>query len=114
MFGLRNAVNENKIPENANPDKVIDIVEKCLDFNKQQKSKRLKTLTTKQMFQRLPIALAKVKVGNISENLLNEIRQIKYSLHRPNLITKRIMLQYNEFNTVIIQNGYYLYEFWKS
>ena len=28
------------------------------------------------MFQRLPIALAQVKPGNTSENLLNEIRQI--------------------------------------
>ena len=28
------------------------------------------------MHQRLPIALAQVKVGNISENLLNEICQI--------------------------------------
>ena len=31
----------------------------------------LKTLTPKQMFQRLPIALAQVKAGNTSENLLN-------------------------------------------
>ena len=29
-------------------------------------------LTPKQILQRLPIALAKVKVGNTSENLLNE------------------------------------------
>ena len=32
------------------------------------------------MFERLPIALVQVKVGNTSENLLNEIRQIIYSL----------------------------------
>ena len=31
----------------------------------------LKTLTTKQMFQRLPIALAQVKAGKNSKNLLN-------------------------------------------
>ena len=36
----------------------------------------LKILTPKQMLQRLPIALAQVKAGNNSENLLNEIRQI--------------------------------------
>ena len=36
-------------------------------------------LTPKQMFQRLPIALAQVKAGNYSERLLNEIRQIVYS-----------------------------------
>ena len=33
------------------------------------------------MFQRLPIALALVKAGNTSANLLNEIRQIIYSLY---------------------------------
>ena len=34
----------------------------------------LKILTPRQMLQRLPIALAQVKSGNNSENLLNEIR----------------------------------------
>ena len=33
-------------------------------------------LTPKQMLQSLPIAIAQVKAGNNSENLLNEIRQI--------------------------------------
>ena len=42
---------------------------------------KLKILTPKQMFQRLPIALAQVKAGNNSENLLNEFRQIVYSLY---------------------------------
>ena len=45
------------------------------------KGKGLKILTPKQMLQRLPIALAQVKAGNNSENLLNEIRQIIYSLY---------------------------------
>ena len=31
------------------------------------------------MLQRLPIALAKVKAGNTSENLLNKMRQIMHS-----------------------------------
>ena len=35
----------------------------------------LKILTPKQMLQRLPIALARAKAGNTSENLLNEVRQ---------------------------------------
>ena len=42
----------------------------------------LKILTPKQMLQRLPIALAQVKADNNSENLLNETRQIVYSLHQ--------------------------------
>ena len=40
----------------------------------------LKILTPKKMLQKLPIALAQVKAGNNSVNLLNEIRQIVYSL----------------------------------
>ena len=42
------------------------------------------------MPQRLPIALAQVKVGNKSENLLNEMRQIIYSLYRAKEITKKM------------------------
>ena len=38
----------------------------------------LKIFTPKQILQRLPIALAQVKAGNNSQNLLNEIRQIIY------------------------------------
>ena len=40
----------------------------------------LKILTPNQMLKRLPIALAQVRAGNNSESLLNEIRQIVYSL----------------------------------
>ena len=42
----------------------------------------LKISTANQMFQRLPIALAQVKAGNNSKNLLNEIRQIVYYLYQ--------------------------------
>ena len=38
---------------------------------KEKQEKGLRVLTPKQMLQRLPIELAQVKVGNISENLLN-------------------------------------------
>ena len=41
------------------------------------------------MPQRLPIALAQIKAGNTSENLLNEIRQIIYSLYRVKEITRK-------------------------
>ena len=47
-------------------------------------------LTPKQMLQRLPIALAQVKVGNNSESLLNEIKQIVYSLYHSKQITKKV------------------------
>ena len=54
------------------------------------KGKGLKILTPKQMIQRLPIALAQVKAGNNSESLLNEIRQIVYSLYQSKQITKKV------------------------
>ena len=50
----------------------------------------LKILTPKQMLQRLPIALAQVKSGNNSESLLNEIRQIVYSLYQSKQIIKKV------------------------
>ena len=52
--------------------------------------KGLKILTPKQMLQRLPIALAQVKAGNNSQNVLNEIRQIVYSLYQSKEITKKV------------------------
>ena len=54
------------------------------------KNKRLKILTPKQFLQRLPIAFAQVKAGNNSGNLLNEIRQIVYSLYQSKEITKKV------------------------
>ena len=50
----------------------------------------LKILASKQMRQGLPIAVAQVKAGNTSESLLNEIRQIIYSLYRAKEITKKV------------------------
>ena len=49
---------------------------------------KLKVLTPKQMLQRLPIA--HVKAGNNSVSLLNEIRQIVYSLYQSKQITKKV------------------------
>ena len=42
----------------------------------------LKILTPKQILQRVPMALAQVKACNNSENLLNEISQLTYSLYQ--------------------------------
>ena len=41
------------------------------------------------MLQRLPRALAQVKAGNNSENLLNKIRQFVYSFYQLKGITKK-------------------------
>ena len=88
MNELRNSINSKEIPRHENPKKVVSVVEKIMEFNKKQKDKGLKTLTPKQMLQRLPIVLAQVKTGNTSENLLNEIKQIIYSLYREKEVTK--------------------------
>ena len=50
----------------------------------------LKILTPKQILQGLPVALAQVKAGNTSENLLNETRQIIYFLYEENEVTKKV------------------------
>ena len=42
------------------------------------------------MLQRLMIALAQIKAGYNSESLLNEIRQIVYSLYQSKEITKKV------------------------
>ena len=42
------------------------------------------------MLQRLLIALAQVKAGNTSEILLNEVRQIIYSLYQVKETTKKV------------------------
>ena len=57
----------------------------------QEKNKKKKLfLTYKQMLETLPVALAQVKAGNNSESLLNEIRQIVYSLYQSKQITKNV------------------------
>ena len=58
----------------------------------------LKIVTPNQMLKRLPIALAQISAGNNSESLLNEIRQIAYSLDRSKEITKKV---YNNINKSI-------------
>ena len=58
--------------------------------NKATEETGLIILTPKQMLQGLPIALAQVKAGNNSENLLTEIRKIVYSLYQSKEITKKV------------------------
>ena len=42
------------------------------------------------MLQRLPIVLAQVRAGNISEKLLNRICQIIYSLYWTKEVTRKV------------------------
>ena len=65
---------------------VIIIIHWFLKRNtKQSKEQDLKANASN-----ISIALAKVKAGNYSENLLNEIRQIVYSLYQSKEITKKV------------------------
>ena len=59
-------------------------------YESKQGGKGLKILTPKQILQRLPIALAQIKAGNNSRSLLNEIRQIVYSLYQLKEMTKKV------------------------
>ena len=81
------------------PSEIIDIVEKIIEFNKQdQQGQGLKILTPDQMLSRLPISLAQLKAGNNSEKLKNQIRQLLYSLYRSKKLTKKI---YNNLINII-------------
>ena len=69
---------------------IFQVSKESQEDEESQEGKGLKILTPNQMLKRLPIALAQVKAGNNSESLLNEIRQIAYSLYRSKEITKKV------------------------
>ena len=109
LTDLRNHSIIKESPDNENPKKRVNIVEKILHFNNKQKVKglsldlahiakisdhwHLKILTPQQMLQRLPIALAQVKAGKTSKNLLNKIRQIIYSFyHKKKKLLKKYII----------------------
>ena len=50
----------------------------------------------------MPIALTQVKAGNTSENLLNQVRQIIYSLYQTKEIIKKVCN--NKMNSIKLQN----------
>ena len=56
------------------------MLKKIIDFDQKQKGKGLKILTPKLMLQRLTVPLIQAKARNTSENLPNEIRQIKKTM----------------------------------
>ena len=74
--------------ETEKPDKILEIVEEILIFNREnwkQQGVGLKILTPNQMISRLPITLAQLKAGNNFE-----IRQLLYSLYRSKKLTKQL------------------------
>ena len=106
LIDLRNPITKNKITENE----IVNILEKILDFSKQQKDKGrpgmltlrpsdlarvakvfdpkgIKILNPKQMLQRIPITLAHVKAGITFENLLDKIYQFIQTFYREKEVT---------------------------
>ena len=72
-------------------EKIIDIVEKILEFHKKiQSGQGLKILAPNQMLSRLLISLAQLNTGTNFEKLKNENRQQLYSLYRSKKLTKNI------------------------
>ena len=63
--------------------------------NRATKGTGLKILTPKKILQTFPKALAQVRACNNSESLLNENRQVIYSLHQSKQIIKKL------YNTII-------------
>ena len=84
--------------ETENPNEIVNIVEKIIEFNRKQSGQGLKILTPDQMLDRLPIYLAQLNAGNNSEELKNEIRQLLYSLYKSKKLTKNI---YKSFIDII-------------
>ena len=79
------------------PDRVVDIFEEILDFNRQnQEGKGLKLLTLEKMLSRLPITL---KAGNTLENLKHEIKQLLYFLDRSKYYLKMETIFMNTENS---------------
>ena len=73
------------------PYNIVKAVKKILDINKHsQEGKGIKILTPNQMLSILPTTLAQLKVGNNSEKLKNEIRQLLNSLYRSKNMTKQL------------------------
>ena len=68
---------------------ILKAERKAVQELKEQEGIGLKILSPKQMLQRLQIALAQIKAGSNSKDLLNEITQIVYSLYQSKEITKK-------------------------
>ena len=60
------------------------------------------------MLQRLTIAFAQVKADSTSENVLNEIRQIIYSLYRAKEIAKNVYNNIMNSIKVKYKNEHYI------
>ena len=86
--------------ETEKPDRILEIVEEIIIFNRENRKQQdsgLKILTPNQMLSRLSITLAQLKAGINSENLKNLVRKLLYSLYR----SKRTKQLYKSLDDII-------------
>ena len=86
---VKNVPKKNKLKSEEN-EKIIDVVEKFFEFDRQKQGQGLKILTANRMLSRLSITLAQLNAGNNSEKLKNEIRQLLYFLYRSKKLTRQL------------------------
>ena len=79
---------DDEQPDTTNMPKLES--EECAAQRRNQQGKGLKILTPNHMLNRFAISLGRLKAGNNSEKLKNEIRKILYSLYRSTKLTKQI------------------------
>ena len=87
---LKNRKDFSEKSESSRKNLILNAFRSGIFLMKEKQGELLIILTSKQMLQHLSIAVAHVKPGNTSENLLNEIRQIIYSLYQSKEITKNV------------------------
>ena len=91
VFKEKSDREKQEFDEQSNNTDIPELESKeSVEQNKKQREVGIKILTPDQMLSRLPITLAKLKAGNNSQKLINEIRQLLYSLYRSKKLTKTV------------------------
>ena len=90
IMSLLKEILKPKSNEQLDTTDMLELEEESAAERRNQQGQRLKILTPDQMLSRLSIILAQLKAGNNSQKLINEIRQLLYSLYRSKKLTKTI------------------------
>ena len=90
IMSLLKEILKLKSDEQLDTTDMLELEEEPAAERRNQQGQRLKILTPDQMLSRLSIILAQLKAGNNSQKLINEIRQLLYSLYRSKKLTKTI------------------------
>ena len=90
--------------EKIEPEETIAKWLKLIPRKRKNGGTGLKVLTPNKLLTRVPILLAKIKAGNSSKKLKNEIWHILYLFYQHNKITKKILKQFNQVMTTMEEN----------